>query len=229
MSLAPVTREQFEVRSELEVVHIPTGAIFRAHPYTNPGDMLQSIRVKWNETDTPPVGPGDYADDVQRMAAQLLLERAARDHRVWVENRGLGEDEEGAMAESTTPKFEIADDMRVSAERGIEQAKFAFDNYMRATEKAVSLLETQVEASQRGGLEISKKAMTFAENNVRSAFEFANKIVQANDIQEVFQMQSQFVQAQMQILREQVTSLGETITKAAMECSNPGKKGSSSD
>ncbi|MFY9624356.1 MAG: phasin family protein [Rhodoplanes sp.] len=133
------------------------------------------------------------------------------------------------MVASATPQFEIADEMRVMTERSLEQAKQAFDNYMRATEKAVSLLETQVEANQRGGLDISKKAMGFAENNVRSAFEFANKIVQANDIQEVLRMQSLFVQAQMQVLREQVTSLGETITKAAMECSDPARKRSPSD
>ena len=39
-----VTREQFEVRSELEVVHIPTGIVFRVHPYTDPHDRLQSIK-----------------------------------------------------------------------------------------------------------------------------------------------------------------------------------------
>jgi phasin len=148
---------------------------------------------------------------------------------MWLENTSLGENEEDVMMASSTPGFEIADEMRGVTERSLEQARQAFDNYMRATERAVSLLEAQVEANQRGGLDISKKAMGFAESNVRSAFEFANKIVQANDIQEVLRMQSLFVQAQMQVLREQVTSLGETITKAAMECSDPGRKRSSSD
>ncbi|MGB8526189.1 MAG: phasin family protein [Rhodoplanes sp.] len=133
------------------------------------------------------------------------------------------------MVASTTPQFEISDEMRVMTERSLEQAKQAFDNYMRATEEAVSAFEAQVEASQRGGLDISRKAMGFAENNVRTAFEFAHKIVQANDIQEVLRMQSQFVEAQMQVLREQVVGLGETITKAAMECSDPARKRSPSD
>ena len=217
MPLAPVTREQFEVRSELEAVHIPTGAVFRAHPYSNPGDMLQSMRVSWNETGTPPQGPGDYADEVQRVAAQLLLERAADDRRLGVhlENAGRDEQEEGAMTTSTSPRFDIADDMRVAAERSVEQAKLAFDNYMRATEKAVSALEAQVEAGQRGALDISRKAMGFAESNVVSAFEFAHKIIQADDIEDVLRMQSQFVEAQMRVLREQVMGLGETINKAA--------------
>ena len=216
MPLAPVTREQFEVRSELEVVHIPTGAVFRAHPYSHPGDMLQSMRVNWNEAGTPPEGPGDYAVELQRVAAQLLLERAADDRRLGehLENAGLDE-KEGALTTSTPPRFEVADDMRVTAERSVEQAKLAFDNYMRATEKAVTALEGKVEAGQRGAPDISRKAMGFAESNVRTAFEFAHKIIQAEDIQDVFRMQSQFVEAQMQALREQVMGLGETINKAA--------------
>jgi hypothetical protein len=79
-SLASVTREQFKIRSELEVVHIPTGAVFRAHPYSNPDDMLESVKVNWGRAGVPP--EGDCADQVQRMASQLLLERAARDRRL---------------------------------------------------------------------------------------------------------------------------------------------------
>jgi len=32
MAVASVTREQFEIRSDVEVIHIPTGADFRAYP-----------------------------------------------------------------------------------------------------------------------------------------------------------------------------------------------------
>ena len=47
MALACVTREQFKIRSEVEIVHIPTGSDFRAYPYSNPDDMLQSVKVSW--------------------------------------------------------------------------------------------------------------------------------------------------------------------------------------
>ena len=78
--MVPVTREEFKIRSELEAVHLPTGTVFSAYPYSNPDDMLQSVRVNWGRAGVPPVG--DYADQVQRMASQLLLERAARDRRL---------------------------------------------------------------------------------------------------------------------------------------------------
>ena len=53
-----------------------------------------------------------------------------------------------------------------------------------------------------GAYGVCKKAMTFAERNVLSAFEFAQKIVQAKDIQELIRMQTEFVQSQIQVLSE---------------------------
>lgn len=126
----------------------------------------------------------------------------------------------------TTPPFEIPNEMRAVAERSVEQAKLAFNNYMQAAQEAVSTFEERVKASQVGAQGISKKAMTFAERNVLSAFEFAQKLVQAKDIQELVKMQSEFVQTQMQVLSEQVKDLGETATKTAMESVKaPGKGG----
>ena len=73
MALASVTREQFEIRSEVEVVHIPTGADFRAYPYSDADDMLQSVKVSWGRAGVPAESTGDYAEQVRRMASQLLL------------------------------------------------------------------------------------------------------------------------------------------------------------
>ena len=43
-AMASVTREEFKIRSELEVVHIPTGAVFSAYPYSNPDDYWKASR-----------------------------------------------------------------------------------------------------------------------------------------------------------------------------------------
>ena len=118
------------------------------------------------------------------------------------------------MIKSTTRPFEIPNEMRAAAaEQRVEQAKLAFTNYIQAAQEAVSTFEQGVKASQVGAL--NKKAMSFAERNVLSAFEFAQKIVQAKDIQKLVRMQTEFVQSQVQVLSEQVKDLGETATKAA--------------
>ncbi|MFL9828527.1 phasin family protein [Rhodoplanes sp. SY1] len=121
------------------------------------------------------------------------------------------------MMKGTTPSFEIPSEMRAVAERSVEQAKLAFNNYMQAAQEAVSAFEDRVKASQVGAQGISKKAMNFAERNVISAFDFAQRVVQAKDIQEVVKMQTEFVQTQMQVLTEQLKDLGETATRTAMD------------
>ena len=66
-----VTREEFKMRSELEAVHLPTGAVFQAYPYSNPDDMLQSVKVNWGRVAVEE----DYAEQIRLTASLLLLER----------------------------------------------------------------------------------------------------------------------------------------------------------
>jgi phasin len=129
------------------------------------------------------------------------------------------------MIKGTTPPFEIPVEMRAAAERSVEQAKMAFNNYMQAAQEAVSTFEERIKASQVGAQGMSKKAMNFAERNVITAFEFAQKVVQAKDIQELVRMQTEFVQTQMQVLSEQIKDLGETATRTAMESVKTANRG----
>jgi len=129
------------------------------------------------------------------------------------------------MTADPTPQLDIPNEMRVVAERSVEQAKSAFTGYMRAAEEAVSTLEDRVKASQVGAQDIGNKAMHFAERNVVSAFEFAQKLLQAKDIQELVRIQTEFVQSQMRVLAEQVKDLGDTVSKTAIDSMKASKKG----
>jgi phasin len=124
---------------------------------------------------------------------------------------------ESAMITSINPQLEIPSEMRAVAERSIERAKLAFDSYIRVTEEAASMVEEGAAASQTGAQEVGKKAMTFALLNATSAFEFAQKIVQAKNIMEFVRLLNDFLQSQMQVLGEQVKDLGETLSKAAID------------
>ena len=88
---------------------------------------------------------------------------------------------------------------------------------MRAAQGAVSALEDRFTASQASANEIGDKAMSFAERNVSSAFDFAQKILQVKDIQELVRMQTEFAQSQMNVLSEQVKDMGNTISKASTD------------
>ena len=121
------------------------------------------------------------------------------------------------MTKGITRPLEIPKEMRAVAEQSVEQGKLAFNNYLQAAQEAVSAFDQWVKTSQVGAQSLYNKAINFAQRNVLSAFEFAQQIVQAKDIKELTQTQTEFVQSQMQVLSEQVKDLGETATKTAKE------------
>jgi len=120
------------------------------------------------------------------------------------------------MAKEATGNFEIPRDMRTFAEQSVEQARKAFDGFMTAAQKAASSLEGQASAAQTGAKDMRQKAMAFAEQNVATSFEFAQRLVHAKDIEELTRLQTEFVQRQMAALAEQAQELGQTATRAAM-------------
>jgi phasin len=118
-------------------------------------------------------------------------------------------------------RFEIPPEMRMFAEKSVEQAKQAFDGFIAAAHKAVSTFEGQAESARKGAQDVTEKAMTFAERNIASSFEFAQKLVQAKDVQEVLKLQADYVRTQMQALSEQAKELGESTSKAAKDATTP--------
>ena len=118
-------------------------------------------------------------------------------------------------------QFEMPADMRVFAERSVEQAKQAFDGFISAAHQAVNAFEGQAESARKGARQVTEKAMGFAEKNITNSFEFAQQLVRAKDVQEVLKLQADFMRGQMQVLAEQVRELGETAGKAASEATKP--------
>ena len=120
------------------------------------------------------------------------------------------------MSASPTTQFGISNEIHNTEAGGrVRRSESAFQQLMQAAQKAVSPSEERATASQVADhSNLRKKAMTFAERNVVSAFEFAWKIVQTKDFQKLVQMQTEFLQSQMQALGEQVNDLGETVSKA---------------
>lgn len=130
------------------------------------------------------------------------------------------------MPRSPTQQLvEIPCEMRVVAERSVEQAKLAFDNYIQVIEDTASTFEERVEASQVGPQDISKMAMNFALRDTISAFEFAQKIIQARNIGEFIRFLAEFINLQLQVLSEQLKDLGETFSKATMDSIKISKMG----
>ena len=119
---------------------------------------------------------------------------------------------------STTPQFEIPTDMRKMAEQSLEQVRTAINGYLHFLQRAVP-------GDVMGSSELSNKILGYAERNVASGFEFAQRLVQVRNIQDLTRLQTDFIQVQMQAITEQAKDLSETATKAVMESAKIPTKG----
>jgi phasin len=120
------------------------------------------------------------------------------------------------MLKDPMANFEIPTEMRNLAAQSVEQAKKAFDDFMAAAQKAVTAVEGHATGAKASTKNIGEKAMAFAEKNVATSFEFAQKVVRAKDIQELTQLQTEFVQTQMSTFVEQASALGQTVAQDAV-------------
>ena len=119
------------------------------------------------------------------------------------------------MAKDGNLSFEIPAEMRAFAEKSVEQAKQAFDTFISAAQQAVSTVENQAGSARTGAKETSELAMRFAERNIASSFEFAQRLLHAKDFQEVTALQAEYVKSQIAALTEQAKELSKQASKVA--------------
>jgi phasin len=121
------------------------------------------------------------------------------------------------MAKDPMSSFEIPAEMRRLAKTSVAQAKQAFDGFISAAQQAVSRVESQTAVAQAGATDMSRKAMTFASQNMAASFAFAQRLAQARDVEEVMRLQADFLRSQMQTYAQQAQELGASFTQAASD------------
>jgi phasin family protein len=122
------------------------------------------------------------------------------------------------MTGSGTPKFDIPTDMRKMTEQSMEQVETAINAYLQFFKRSVP--ENVI-----GSSALSDKMLQYAERNVASAFEFAQRLAQVKTVQDIFMLQTEFMREQMQAMAEQTKDLGETTTKALTDSMKTPPKG----
>jgi len=117
------------------------------------------------------------------------------------------------MAKEASSRFEIPSDMRALAEKSVEQAKQAFDIFISAAQHAVSSAESQAKTAQAGAKEVGELAMSFAERNIASSFEFAQKLLQAKEPKDVLALHTDYVNTQIASLSDQAKEVSRRAVK----------------
>lgn len=118
------------------------------------------------------------------------------------------------MANDEKP-YEVPESLRDFAQKSVDQARKAFDEYMTAAQAAMGRIDGTAADTQAGASTINRKLVELAEENVTAAFRHAQDMVKARDLPEMVKLQSDFLKAQMANLGEQARVVSEAAAETA--------------
>lgn len=116
---------------------------------------------------------------------------------------------------ATKTPYEVPAEMRDFAEKSVDQAKKAFDGFMGAAQKTIEQTAASGASAQTNVQDMTRKSMTYAENNVTAAFDLAQKLVRSKDLAEVMQHQTEFLKTQMASMQSQLKEIGSAVQEVA--------------
>ena len=125
------------------------------------------------------------------------------------------------MAKDPFEQFAVPNELRSFAEQSVTQARKAFEGFIQAANQAVGQIHGQAQAAHSGASEIAHKSMAYAEKNMASTFDFAQKLMYAKDASEVIRLQQAFIARQMETLTVQSQELGQSAAKIVMDVTKP--------
>jgi hypothetical protein len=112
--------------------------------------------------------------------------------------------------------LEIPQAMRDAAEQNLKQAQAAYEQLMDFVTKAMGAWTSAMPASPMaaGFKDVQERVAAMAKQNAGSVFTFAGKISNAQTLQDVLMLQTQFAQDQMQAYATQTQELQKLIGEA---------------
>ena len=115
------------------------------------------------------------------------------------------------------PQFEFPEAVRELAERNVEQARSAYNQFMDMARRVQDTVAKSQGAMATGAMELQTRVAKFAEENMEASFAFASDLSRARDLKEYLEIQQRFAQKQMQYYAQQAQELGKLLSEAAQK------------
>jgi phasin len=114
----------------------------------------------------------------------------------------------------TDPKLtmEVPAQVREFAEKSVDQAERAIASFMDSACKSVAMAPGPM-------TDVARQTLAITEANLKSSFEYARKLMQAKDISEVMQLQSDFLRNQFGVATDQFKQMTGGVASAAKDIS----------
>jgi phasin len=121
---------------------------------------------------------------------------------------------------ATNTNYEVPAEMRDFAEKSVEQARKAFEGFISAAQKAVGTFEGSASTMQANASDVTRKSFAYAEQNIAAAFDLAQKLVRAKDLQEALQLQSEYARSQFASIQSQMKEVGSLAQSAVKQAAS---------
>jgi phasin len=123
--------------------------------------------------------------------------------------------------------FEVPEQMRAFAEKGVSQARESYTKFKDAAETHNSTIEAVFTTATKGATDYSAKVLDIVKANTAAAFDFAQELVSAKSLPQAMELWSSHAKKQVETLTAQTKELTELTQKIATETAEPIKAGAS--
>ena len=111
----------------------------------------------------------------------------------------------------------VSDEMRRFTQSSVEQARGAFNDFMKATAKAMDQAEASTQALQNDARKLSMGSVDYAQKSLEQSFAFAARLAQAKNMNEVLELQKTYLEDQFRAAKAEMQRVSETATRMASE------------
>jgi phasin len=102
-------------------------------------------------------------------------------------------------------KLEVPQQVREYAEKSVDQAEKAISSFMQSAGRSMAMVPGPT-------TDFAKQALAITEANLKASFDHARKLMQAKDVNEVMQLQSEFLRSQFGAATEQFKQMTSGMT-----------------
>jgi hypothetical protein len=114
---------------------------------------------------------------------------------------------------SQNQPFDIPQELRQLAEQNVEKARQLYLQFIEGVAQTMAVWAVPASDSISSGFNrVRARAVKFAKENADAAFNLAREVAKAEDIQELLNLQSRYVQSQMRWYADQTQEFGHLMT-----------------
>jgi phasin len=119
--------------------------------------------------------------------------------------------------------FEVPEQMRAFAEKGVSQARESYAKFKDAAESHNGTIEAVFSSAHKGASEYTAKLMEFAKANTQAHLDFTQELFSVKSPTDAFSLWTTHSKTQLETFQAQAKELAEIAQRAATAAAEPIK------